>query len=158
MIPQLLISLGEELNQPIPSSLLDQVESKPETTSPSPSVGSKVHSVHSIASLQEIPDSQHASKEPRFYYTYQSVESGCNFDATLFTEPGCLHAIPASTYNIVNRLLFQKERKETPCLLKDKVAEQHEQIAKKLVTKFTLSSACRTQRSGASTTKLTVWK
>lgn len=68
MIPHFLIALGEELNQPIPLSLCEQVDIKADGTSPNPSISSKVPSVHSIASLQEIPESNNPSKEQRYWF------------------------------------------------------------------------------------------
>ncbi|XP_057381286.1 uncharacterized protein LOC130703854 [Daphnia carinata] len=58
MLPEFLVSLGEELNQPIPSNLSEQVRLKTSIRTPSPALSSKAPSVHSIASLQETNNSQ----------------------------------------------------------------------------------------------------
>jgi hypothetical protein len=59
MLPEFLVNLGEELNQPIPVSLNEQNKLSGRTPSPVPS--SKALSVQSIASHQEIGDSQRPS-------------------------------------------------------------------------------------------------
>lgn len=56
MLPDFLVNLGEELNQPIPASLSEEVTRKSKT--PSPAHSSKTLSVQSLASQQEVIDSQ----------------------------------------------------------------------------------------------------
>lgn len=58
MLPEFLVNLGEELNQPIPASLSEQVRLKTSIRTPSPALSSKVPSVHSVASQQETSNSQ----------------------------------------------------------------------------------------------------
>ena len=58
MLPEFLVNLGEELNQPIPTSLSDQVRMKCSTRTPSPALSSKALSVQSVASQHETVDSQ----------------------------------------------------------------------------------------------------
>lgn len=60
MLPEFLVNLGEELNQPIPASLSDQVKMIQSAT-PSPALSSKALSVQSVASQQDMIDSQRSS-------------------------------------------------------------------------------------------------
>lgn len=57
MLPEFLVNLGEELNQPIPASLADQVRLGNPTRTPSPALSSKPLSVQSVASQQDGIDS-----------------------------------------------------------------------------------------------------
>lgn len=57
MLPDFLVFLGEELNLKIPANLSDEVSSR-KSKSPSPAPSSKNHSVQSVASQQEVLDSQ----------------------------------------------------------------------------------------------------
>ena len=61
MLLEFLVNLGEELNQPIPASLNEQVRNKLSGRTPSPVPSSKALSVQSMASQQEIGDSQRPS-------------------------------------------------------------------------------------------------
>lgn len=56
MLPEFLVFLGEELNQPIPDSLKEEVSKKFKSPSPAPS--SKTLSVQSLASQQDMLESQ----------------------------------------------------------------------------------------------------
>ncbi|KAI9549955.1 hypothetical protein GHT06_005226 [Daphnia sinensis] len=58
MLPEFLVNLGEELNQPIPASLSEQVRLKTSIRTPSPALSSKAPSIHSVASQQETINSQ----------------------------------------------------------------------------------------------------
>jgi hypothetical protein len=57
MLPEFLVNLGEELNQPIPASLSDIVRSKNSARTPSPTLSSRTLTVHSV-SRNETLDSQ----------------------------------------------------------------------------------------------------
>lgn len=56
MLPEFLVFLGEELNQSIPDSLKEEVSKKFKSPSPAPS--SKTLSVQSLASQQDMLESQ----------------------------------------------------------------------------------------------------
>ena len=58
MLPEFLVNLGEELNQPIPASLSEILLLQNPTRTPSPTLSSRTLSVHSIASQNETIDSQ----------------------------------------------------------------------------------------------------
>lgn len=66
MLPEFLVNLGEELNQPIPASLSDQVKMNLSTRTPSPALSSKNLSVQSIASQQEMDSQRSSARDLRY--------------------------------------------------------------------------------------------
>lgn len=58
MLPEFLVNLGEEVNQPIPANLSEQVRLKTSVRTPSPALSMKALSVHSVASQHEANNSQ----------------------------------------------------------------------------------------------------
>jgi hypothetical protein len=54
MLPELLVYLGEDLNQLIPASLRDIVRLKNAARSPSPSLSSRTLSVHTVSQNETV--------------------------------------------------------------------------------------------------------
>ena len=74
MLAEFLVNLGEELNESIPASLSEQIQLKTNRRTPSPALSSKTLSVQSVASQQEIIDSQRPTRLLRSFHTFHQSE------------------------------------------------------------------------------------
>ena len=71
MLPDLLVNLGEEMNQTIPASLSELMSNLNARGTPSPALSSGLPSVQSANSHQDVGGSQRpATRELRYYQTF----------------------------------------------------------------------------------------